>query len=100
MSEEQIEQELRSTASAEEDYLAIDPRNEETVMLFLSLHTQWYRQWRDALHVNAWLGLRYSAVRGALRELRVSRKRRAVIFGGIQAMEMAALPILNGDGND
>jgi len=96
MSPEQIEQELRTTP-VEDECLAVDPRNEETVMLFLSLHTQWYRQWRDALHVNAWLGLRYSAVRGALRELGVSRTRRAVIFGGIQAMELAALPILNGD---
>lgn len=91
MSEAQIDYELRDTIPAD---LAITPENWEAVMFFLSLHTQWRREWIASALVERWLGLNYCAVESALRIHRF--KNRASLFAKIQIMETAALPILNG----
>lgn len=87
VSEDEIERVLGSEAEAE---FGVFPENVETVEMFLSLQTQWRTG-----PMGGCLGLEYPGVKAAL-DLRVrSRRRRAELFDALQAMERAALLVLN-----
>lgn len=68
--------------------------NWPTVMLFLSLQTQWRIDIAPMSGEQAWRGLRYSAVQAALQMMGLRRDAKA-LFDGVRLMESAALPILN-----
>lgn len=73
------------------DEFEVMPGNWEAVHLFLALQTQW----RCNEMNGAYCGLDYVAVESVLR-LHRSRDRKAT-FSAIQAMEYAALDVLNRD---
>ena len=73
-----------NSASAE---FAIWPENAATVQLFLQLQTQWM------VTPGGFIGLSYPAVQ-AVFEIQAVQNR-AEIFADLQAMEAAALPVLN-----
>ncbi len=66
------------------------PENVETLNMFCSLQTQW-----RVGPMGGYLGLEYPGVWSALKGVVRGRKTRRAMFTDIQAMELAALPVLN-----
>lgn len=71
-----------------EPSFAVWPENVHTLGLFRACHTQW-----RVGAMGGVLGLDYAGVEVVLRMMRV--KKRNQVFGDLQVMEAAALPILN-----
>jgi CRISPR/Cas system-associated protein Cas7 (RAMP superfamily) len=68
--------------------------NWDTLMVFLSLSTQWRREIPAMAGQMLWHGLDYTAVESVLRLMGHWAKRQE-IFESLQIMEAAALPVLN-----
>jgi len=83
----EVEQELAR------DTCEIHPDNETAALAFLALGTQW--RVVQGLGGVAFQGLDYAAIHPVLELLQVPRKQRATLFGELQLMEQAALPVLN-----
>lgn len=85
--EAEVEQELAR------DTCEIHPDNETAALAFLALRTQW--RVVPGFGGVAFQGLEYAAIPPVLELLQVPRKQRAALFGELQMMEQAALPVLN-----
>lgn len=80
---------------APDDAFEVWPENAETVRVFMAMETQWCCVGSAG---GLWVaGLRYEALVEALwQACRVKRKRRGKVVRGLRVMELAALPLLNG----
>lgn len=68
--------------------------NRDTLMVFITVETQWRREIPAMSDKEIWRGLRYEAVEAAIHLMGFKKKRRKAIFAEIVEMERAALPIL------
>lgn len=85
------EDEIREALGNQEpEAFAVWQDNAETVDMFMSLQTQW-----RVGPMGGYLGLDYAGVVAALDTVIRAPRRRRGIFLGLQAMERAALPVLN-----
>ncbi len=69
--------------------------NWDTVQVFIACHTQWRREVPGMGSDWVWYGLRYPDCECVIRNYGYKGAKAKEIFLGLQAMERAALPILN-----
>lgn len=86
-SEDEIREAL---GAAEPEAFAVWQDNADTVDMFMSLQTQW-----RVGPMGGYLGLDYAGVAAALGAVVRAPARRRDMFLNLQAMERAALPVLN-----
>lgn len=78
----------------EEAHCEVWEDNWDTLMVWLSLQTQWRKEIPAMSGQMIWHGLNYPAVEATLRMMGLWKQARE-IFDGLRVMEAAALPILN-----
>ena len=76
--------------------VALWPENVESFEIFCALESQW--RMVAGFGVLAYTGLIYSEAIGLMKERGIKRARRLELLGDLQAMERAAVPVLNAKG--
>lgn len=77
-----------------DDAFEVLHENRDALLVFLACETQWQRDIPAMANREIWRGLPYGAVQAVI-AMRGLNRHQCAIFDDVQAMERAALPILN-----